>query len=357
MALPSFVALFMGDFPRAKEVARRSVARLRTEGSITPLAGTLPLLAGAEINARLARDAEVTVADGLQLAEQLGYENDVAGLIGVRARIAAFRGREEACRQDAETAMRRSVATGVGWARINARLALAELELGLGNAREALEHLEQLDRGPFPPVAAMATPDYVDAALRIGDSQRAADAVERFEAWAPINDGPAVQGLLVRCRAMLAAEGDVAERLFAEALELQAHDVPAYERARTHLAFGERLRRERRKIEARKQLRAALDGFEGLGAPLWAERTRGELRASGETARTRDASTIDDLTPQELRIATLVAGGASNRDVAAQIFVSPKTVEYHLRKVFMKLGVTSRVELARVPLAADQGHN
>jgi DNA-binding CsgD family transcriptional regulator len=166
-----------------------------------------------------------------------------------------------------------------------------------------------------------------------------------------VSEGRLVPGMLARCRAMLSADGDAADRLFCEALEHHADDVPAYERARTQLAYGERLRRERRKTESRTQLRAALDAFEGLGAALWAERARGELRATGETARKRDASTIDDLTPQELRIASLVAGGASNRDVAAQIFVSPKTVEYHLRKVFLKLGVASRIELARIPLA------
>ena len=117
-----------------------------------------------------------------------------------------------------------------------------------------------------------------------------------------------------------------------------------------------RARCQRRKTEARTQLRTALDTFEGIGATLWAERARGELQATGETARKRDVSTADELTPQELRIARLVAAGATNRDVAAQLFVSPKTVEYHLRKVFLKVGVTSRVELARVPLGnQDEG--
>jgi DNA-binding CsgD family transcriptional regulator len=95
---------------------------------------------------------------------------------------------------------------------------------------------------------------------------------------------------------------------------------------------------------------AAIDGFEGLGASPCAKRARGELQATGETARKRDVSTLDDLTPQELRIARLAAAGDTNREVAAQLFVSPKTVEYHLRKVFAKLGVSSRVELARIPL-------
>jgi DNA-binding CsgD family transcriptional regulator len=164
--------------------------------------------------------------------------------------------------------------------------------------------------------------------------------------------------MVARCRATLAEDGDEAEALFQEALALHDQDAPPYERARTQLAYGERLRRQRRKLEARAQLRAAHEVFEGLGTALWAERARTELNATGETARKRDASTIDDLTPQELRIAQLVAEGASNRDVAAQIFVSPKTVEYHLRKVFMKLGIASRIELARIPLAApDQGPN
>jgi DNA-binding NarL/FixJ family response regulator len=139
--------------------------------------------------------------------------------------------------------------------------------------------------------------------------------------------------------------------LFAEALELHRLAEAPFERARTELAYGEWLRRVRRKTDARVQLRNALDAFEGVGTPLWAERARGELQATGETARKRDPSTIDDLTPQELRIANLVAAGATNRDAAAQLFVSPKTVEYHLRKVFMKLGVKSRVELASVELS------
>jgi DNA-binding CsgD family transcriptional regulator len=255
--------------------------------------------------------------------------------------------------------MRRGIANGVGWAIINSRVALAELELGLGNAREAIEHLDQLDPSPFPPIAAMATPDYVDAAVRLGEPDRAGPWLDRFADWAPVSPGPLVPGMLARSRAMLADDAGEADGLFSQALEHHADDaVPAFERARTQVAYGERLRRDRRKIEARTQLRAALDGFEALGAELWARRAQGELRATGESARKRDASTVDDLTPQELRIATLVADGASNRDVAAQIFVSPKTVEYHLRKVFLKLGVASRVELARMPLAAHaQGHD
>src|SRR5262249_4401563 len=117
--------------------------------------------------------------------------------------------------------------------------------------------------------------------------------------------------------------------------------------ARSQLLYGEFLRRERRRTDAREQLRAALEIFEQLRAETWAERARVELRATGETARKRDPSTIGDLTPQELQIARLVGEGNSNKEVAAQLFLSPRTVEYHLRKVFVKLGITSRAELIR----------
>ena len=202
----------------------------------------------------------------------------------------------------------------------------------------------------MPPVSMMAVPDLVDAALRVGERGRAVEAVESYRAWAPVSRAALVHATLARTRAQVADAADDAESLFVEALDLHRLDPAPFERARTELAFGEWLRRERRKTDARAHLRNAVDTFEGMGVSLWAERARGELQATGETARKRDPSTVDDLTPQELRIAHLVAAGATNRDVAAQLFVSPKTVEYHLRKVFLKLGLKSRIELATAPL-------
>jgi DNA-binding NarL/FixJ family response regulator len=128
-----------------------------------------------------------------------------------------------------------------------------------------------------------------------------------------------------------------------------------YERARTELAFGETLRRSRRRVEAREHLRTALQGFEQLGAEHWAERAREELRASGQTARRREPSTREDLTQQELQITRLVAQGLSNREVAAQLFLSPRTIDFHLRNVFRKLGVTSRMQLAQLDLEQEDG--
>jgi DNA-binding CsgD family transcriptional regulator len=357
VAMPVFVWAFTGDWPRAREHCTRVVARLRAEGNVSGLAGLLPLMAATELSERRIREAQASVAEGLELARTFAYENDETGLLGVQARIDALHGDADACRENAQEALRRSVANGIGWATTNARMALCELELGLGHPREAIAHFDRISVTPVPPIVATGAPDLIDAAVRAGEPERALAALERFAAWAPISRSPSVHGMVARCRAIL-AEGDEADGLFQEALALHGGDVPPYERARTQLAYGERLRRDRRKLEARAQLRAALDVFEGLGTAPWAERARGELNATGETARKRDASTIDDLTPQELRIAQLVAAGASNRDAAAQLFVSPKTIEYHLRKVFLKLGLSSRIELARLQLAGpDQGPN
>ena len=147
-------------------------------------------------------------------------------------------------------------------------------------------------------------------------------------------------------------QDDSYERLFEEALEQHARTPDAFETARTQLAYGERLRRARKRKLARQHLRAALEQFDYLDARPWADRARTELTATGETLRRRDPSTMDELTPQELQIALLLASGKTTRDAAASMFLSPKTIEYHLRHVYLKLGIHSREELAQA--VADQ---
>ncbi len=136
------------------------------------------------------------------------------------------------------------------------------------------------------------------------------------------------------------------EQAFAAAIELHERTLDVFEQARTRLAYGARLRREQQRSRSRAELRAAFETFERLGAEPWAEQARAELAATGETARRRDPSTLDDLTPQEFQIARLLAGGMTTREAAAAAFLSPKTIEYHLRNTYRKLGINTREELA-----------
>lgn len=349
-ALAGMIGFWTADYELARDRFARLVAQRRVQGSLTELVTALFSLAASELCCGRAQAGFDAADEGLGLARQFGYVNSEISYLALQAWIGALFGKELECRELAHLAIRRGLANGVGYATAEGHLALGQLELGLGNPEAAIEHFDYLDPSPFPPLAQLATPEVVDAALRLGQPERAALALDRFAAWAPVSRAPLVAGMLARCRGMITADSKQADSLFLQALHHHDHRVAAYDRARTQLAYGERLRRDRRRLEARAQLRSALDAFEGIGASLWAERARTELRATGETARRRNHSTVDQLTAQELRIARLVAGGASNKDVAAQLFLSRRTVEYHLGKVFTKLGVSSRVELARTEL-------
>ena len=175
-------------------------------------------------------------------------------------------------------------------------------------------------------------------------------ALAGFEQWAAHATPAWALALIPRCRGLLSA-GAAADRHFAEALSLHSQSGRPFDRARTELLYGEALRRTGRRSNARVHLRAALTAFEQLGAAPWADRALAELRVSGETARRRDPSTLDQLTPQELQIVRFVSEGATNREVAAQLFLSPRTIDYHLRQIFTKLDISSRAELIRLRLA------
>jgi DNA-binding CsgD family transcriptional regulator len=185
----------------------------------------------------------------------------------------------------------------------------------------------------------------MDAYLRLGRGADAAAAAGEFVAAAEAKGQPWALARATRCRALL-ADGAEAETLFLEALRLHDLTPDGFEGAVTRLAFGARLRRARQRVRAREELRAALAIFEPLGARPWADQAIAELAASGETARRRDVSTLDDLTPQELQIARLLAEGRTTREAAAALFLSPKTIEYHLRHVYRKLSIHSRDELS-----------
>lgn len=210
--------------------------------------------------------------------------------------------------------------------------------------------VHHLSRLRLPVLARMGAAERIDAAIRAEEPNLARDWTEELSGFAEATGRPWAVAAVAYGRAMT-ADPDDAEALFAEAVTHYAGAGRAYGQARAHLAYGEWLRRVQRRVDAREHLRHALETFRDLHADPLAERATAELRASGETARKRDPSTLVKLTPMELKVAQLVSQGLSNKDVAAQIWVSPRTVAFHLRNVFAKAGVTSRGELAQLELA------
>jgi DNA-binding CsgD family transcriptional regulator len=259
--------------------------------------------------------------------------------------LRAMQGREdEACAAIAG-AIEDSAASGQGAADSFARWAGAVLHNGLAHYKEAASAARQAVANPFDPWSALwALPELVEAAARLGDAEVARDALDRLAVMTqPSGNDPAL-GIEARCRALLSDGGD-ADDLYREAIDRLALTRLRPELARAHLLYGEWLRREGRRVEAREQLRTAHELLAAIGMAAFAERARRELIATGEKVRKRGVETRDQLTPQEEQIARLARDGCTNPEIAAQLFLSARTVEWHLGKVFGKLGVSSRREL------------
>lgn len=243
---------------------------------------------------------------------------------------------------------------------------LEEPEVPVGRGREAdvvgaLHHRVPRGQATSPPGPCCrrsadldGRPDLVEAAVRAGRRPLADGALERLAERAVASGTPLALGLLARAEALLTTD-DRARARYEEAIERLGQAGDTHQWARAHLAYGEWLRRQRKRRDARDQLHRALELFDKIGLHPSAERARMELRATGEHPHRRDTGEREDLTPQEAQIASLVSLGHTNREVAAQLFISPNTVEYHLRKVFRKLGVTSRTQLARLLMADAVG--
>ncbi|MFG2952102.1 AAA family ATPase [Streptomyces sp. NPDC048291] len=266
-------------------------------------------------------------------------------------------GPEQAAREAAEAHIREATAAGrEHYGALVPHLALCQLEVALGDYPAALTHGRRVFAADTPgPTSANVLPELVEAAQRSGDPETARAALTRLHTVATASGTSVALGLLARSRALV-ADDDEAEKLYLEAIEHLEASGARPQTARAHLLYGEWLRRRRRRREARDSLRTALALFEAMGAEFYIRRARTELAATGERLRHRPVDAAVRLTPQEARIAGLAAAGAANRDIAAQLFLSPSTVEYHLRKTFRKLGVTARGQL-RDALAAlgDEG--
>ena len=273
----------------------------------------------------------------------------IAAATGIRAPLGAvllagFRGAEAEAAPLIEALGTAAQAAGQGVAIQWSQWVSAILCNGLGRYEKALAEAQAAEQAPEMHVSMWALPELIEAASRTGQPGLAADALGRLAEATSIGQTDWGQGIYARSRALV-SDGQDAERWYREAAGRLSRTGFRPELARTHLLFGEWLRREGRRADARAQLRTAHDMFAAIGMEAFAERARRELLATGETVRKRTADTNDKLTPQEDQIARLAQAGHSNPEIAAQLFLSPRTVEYHLAKVFTKLDITSRRQL------------
>ncbi|MEZ0068678.1 DNA-binding CsgD family transcriptional regulator [Streptacidiphilus sp. MAP12-20] len=342
-------ALTAGFDEEALAVTEEVAMEARASGVLAVLPPLLIALAESELFQGRPAQARAHAEEALALAadiQQVQWATSLHSLLGY---LAAQRGEEDACHAalraaDAEARGSASAQAGAPWR----QWAEGLLDLGQGRAEEALKTLDALVRGPDRAhvLALRAVPDAVEAAVRLRQGASLAEPLERFERWAARSQREWARALVLRCHALLASD-DAAEQLYLDALALHAGAGRPWEEARTALLYGEWLRRARRKAEARTPLRAAARAFDALGATPWADRARAELDATGAGAsEPREAGPLTGLTPQETQIVRLAASGMSNRDIAAQLFLSARTVGYHLYKAYPKLGVASRGELA-----------
>ncbi|HKO85267.1 MAG TPA: helix-turn-helix transcriptional regulator, partial [Actinomycetota bacterium] len=337
----------------------QAVAARRAAGTVSSLTVALANLALAEGYLGRWPSAISSATEGLRLASETGQPATAGYFVALLATFAAEQGRVEDCRRLAEEAL--AVATRLQLPVVAAVAAwtLATLELTQGRPQAALERLLALATPQHSTehgaIALLATGTLVEAAARANRLDGMEANVARFERWAARDPRTWTQVVGRRCRALVSQDAE-AERHYQAALGVEGLGELPFELGRTELLYGEWLRRQRRRADARPHLRAALEVFERLGAAPWADRARSELRASGQTARKRDCSTQQQLTPQERQVARLAGQGLSNQQIADQLFVSRHTVGYHLHKVYTKLGITSRAELRDLNLEDTERH-
>ncbi|MDT7578975.1 MAG: hypothetical protein QOK35_239, partial [Pseudonocardiales bacterium] len=310
----------------------------------------------------------------VELAQETGWATQEPEALAILATIEAGLGTDDACREHAARALLLGPVTGVRIVEARAERALGLLELGAGRPEVAAAHLQvtgefALAHGLGSPVLLDWAGDLAEAYARAGRPERARRALAVLEREAAAPGRPGARAVALRCTGLLRGDEDEAADAFAEALAWHERAHQPFEEARTRLCLGEHLRRRRRLTPAREALTDARRGFARLGAAAWVQRAENELRAAGtRTAghRRPELGTSEirpggpahrgpappRLTPQELQVALVVAAGATNAEAGAQLFLSPKTIEYHLSNAYRKLGIRSRAELVRAVLSA-----
>ena len=347
----SVTAMHIGEFDRASIFMNRLLSHARDEGALMMALYASTRLTMTELMSGSWSDAASHGAAAVELGEATGHRVLADMPRAVLLLLASLRGDEAAFDElapDLEEALGRGSAGVLD-------VILRDMTHWAQGARSgvpAATSFHRMAQMSNDVVRRMAVVDRIESAVRADQPDAARLWVDDIERFADVTGQPWAGAVAAHGRALLAGQGE-APTHFERALEL--HDAPGnagrpFNRARTELAYGEHLRRARRRVDARSHLRRAMDLFGDLRARPWAERAAQELRASGETVRRRDDDTGQVLTPQERQVAQLVQRGLSNKDVAAQLFVSPRTVDFHLRNVFTKKGVTSRGELAAISL-------
>jgi DNA-binding CsgD family transcriptional regulator len=339
--LAQMATMAVWDFDSWVVLSTRHVELARASGALAPLSTALN-----------GRGQVATLCGDFETATSLAAEKDVVNEVtGIRLAgtcdllLAGYRGRPVEAAPVFSATIEDSIARGEGMAVQLANWAAAVLHNGLGHYPEALAAAQPATEETYQALATqLVLPELIEAAVRTGRAEIAREALERLSAMTAIEGSDWAKGLEARSRALL-SEGKDAEHHYAAAVERLGRTQLRPELARAHLLYGEWLRRELRRGDARHQLRAAYDLFAVIGAEAFAERARRELLATGEKVRKRQVDTYTELTPQEEHIARLARDGRTNPEIAAELFISARTVEWHLRKVFSKLDITSRMGL------------
>ncbi|MFJ9177890.1 LuxR C-terminal-related transcriptional regulator [Streptomyces sp. NPDC102360] len=354
LLLAGAAALVAGDVDAACRLGSRALAAARDRDAGAELPRTLELLAYGELRSGRHARARAHAEEGVRAALAAGQRNVLAHQHAVLALVASLDGDVHTVARHAAAAQDIAGPHGLVQAATLAQWALARADLARGDAARAAARLGPLI-GPGPrcghfAVRMLAVPCLVEAAVLAGRPDGARAAVGEFTVWVERGHDPLAPAQLARCQALLAWDDPpTAESRFDEALDRHEHAGGDFERARTLALYGKWLRRTRRPARARALLRDALVAFERCGASVWAEQAAAELRATGESPDDAEPpGRLAELTPQQLRIARCVAKGDTNREVARRLSVSPRTVDHHLRNVFDRLGVRSRVELTRL---------
>ncbi len=343
--LACHVAAMLWDDEALYVLAERAVRLSREAGALSMLPAALNTVASVLVlTGDLARAAELT-AEETAITQATG----APPLPNARLMLAAWRGRQPETLELYAAMVEEATGRGEGATVGLAQATLAALHNGLGNYDEALAAAQPPWEYDDMAYSSLALPELIEAASRAGEPKRAAAALEQLSSRARASGTPFGLGLAARSRALLTT-GPAAEEHYRQAIERLSNCRMAVYLARTHLVYGEWLRREGRRQDARDQLRTAHKLLSDMGAEAFAARAARELRATGEHPSRRNARPADALTAHELHIARLVATGVTSREVGAQLFLSPRTIETHLRNIFRKLGITSRRELKELHL-------